>query len=179
MENIYLIGFMGTGKSTVGPIVANCLGFSFYDLDREIEKEFSMPVISIFEKHGEQVFREKETEILKKLSKRNHLVVSLGGGTITQSENIKIISATGKVFLLYADIDILVERLSRKKTRPLLLDSKGDMLPYKLLKSKVAKLLEEREKYYSIADYRVMSEENVGATVDKIVKIIENENWKK
>ncbi|HOP50580.1 MAG TPA: shikimate kinase [Ignavibacteriales bacterium] len=173
-SNIYFIGFMGTGKSTVGPIVANSIDYNFFDLDKEIEKRTNLCIVSIFEQYGEKYFRELEHEILKELIKENKkLVLSLGGGTVKNLTNVELLKKTGIIINLYADIDTLVERLSRKKTRPLLLDENGELLHKEILKEKIRNMLSEREKYYQLADYHIKSEEKLAATVDKIVRIIE------
>jgi len=78
----YLTGFMGSGKSTIGPILANTLGWTFFDLDREIEKRENRKITMIFDEDGKDYFRQKETEILKEISKGENLIISLGGGTL-------------------------------------------------------------------------------------------------
>lgn len=173
-SNIFLIGFMGTGKSTVGPIVANSIDYEFFDLDKEIEKKCKMSIAEIFEKFGEQYFREIETQTISELiENHNKIVLSLGGGAIKSQKNLEMMKKNGYIINIYADLDVLVERLSRKKTRPLLLDENGELLPKDELRNKIVNLLEERQKYYNLADFHVKSEEKLGKTVDKVVKIIE------
>src|SRR5690606_40072973 len=87
---IYLTGFMGSGKSTIGPILANTLGWDFYDLDRVIENKTGKKVREIFEQDGESFFRSLETETLEELSELDKTIISLGGGTMANAENIKI-----------------------------------------------------------------------------------------
>ena len=89
--NIYLTGFMASGKSTIGPIVANTLGWEFYDLDKEIEKRERKTIPDIFKENGEKYFRKLEIEVLKELSTGNSLIISLGGGALTNQLNRKII----------------------------------------------------------------------------------------
>ena len=96
----YLTGFMAAGKSTIGPILANTLGWNFYDLDKEIEKQVGMKVVEIFREKGEEYFRNAETEILKKLSTEDEAIISLGGGAIASNDNFKIIKSTGKIIYL-------------------------------------------------------------------------------
>lgn len=96
---IYLTGFMASGKSTVGPILANTIGWGFYDLDKLIEVETSLSIKEIF-KVGESYFRKLETDVLKKVSLLNEFVISLGGGTIVDQENLKLIKGSGFWFIL-------------------------------------------------------------------------------
>src|SRR3970282_713969 len=112
---IYLTGFMGSGKSTIGPILANTLGWDFYDLDRVIEKKTGKKIRQIFEQDGENFFRKIETETLKELSVNNKVIISLGGGTIVSDENIGILKNSGK--LIYLKIK------TRHKTYPVVIGS--------------------------------------------------------
>ncbi|HRR18131.1 MAG TPA: shikimate kinase [Ignavibacteriales bacterium] len=173
-SNIYLIGFMGTGKSTVGPILANSIGYDFFDLDKVIENKTTLNISEIFSKYGEDYFRKIETETLFELVENyKNVVIALGGGTIKIEENFNLIKKTGYIINIYADLDALVERLSRKKTRPLLLDENGELLPKDKLKEKIQRLLSERQPIYQKADFHVKSEPKLGVTVDKVIKIIE------
>ena len=121
-KRIYLTGFMTSGKSTIGPILANVLGVDFYDLDKEIEREEKLSIVEIFEKHGEKYFRDSETRILAKLSKNNSIVVSLGGGTIIHKVNLDLMKSSGKVVYLKVSPDTLYKRLKNKIDRPLFRD---------------------------------------------------------
>ncbi|MEJ2507280.1 MAG: shikimate kinase, partial [Ignavibacteriaceae bacterium] len=119
--NIYLTGFMASGKSTIGPIVANTLGWEFYDLDKEIEKRERKTIPDIFKENGEKYFRKLEIEVLKELSTGNSLIISLGGGALTNQLNRKIIKQTGKLIYLESSIEIAFKRLKHKRDRPVLL----------------------------------------------------------
>ncbi len=99
LERIYLTGFMTSGKSTLGRILANVLGWNFYDLDKEIELDESKRVTEIFELKGEPYFREIESQKLKKLSLEKKVIISLGGGTIVNEENVNFISKKWKINL--------------------------------------------------------------------------------
>ena len=96
----YLAGFMASGKSTIGPMVANTLGWNFIDLDKEIEKRENRKITKIFEEEGEDYFRRKETEILKEISEGKNLIISLGGGTLIIQENRKFIKKSGNLICL-------------------------------------------------------------------------------
>ena len=89
MKNIVLIGMMGAGKSTVGSCLGNSLdGFSFVDMDNEIEKHAGLTIAEIFANHGESYFRTLETQLLESYSRQNSLVISTGGGIVERSENL-------------------------------------------------------------------------------------------
>jgi len=173
----YLTGFMAAGKSTIGPILSNTLGWNFLDLDKAIEEEEAMKITEIFEKKGENYFREKELEMLKAISKRNHLIVALGGGTITNGKNLKLLKATGRLIYLHSSPEIAYKRLVYKRDRPALL-FEGEELPTKeQFLERIESLMSARKAYYEQADYFIDTDaEAVGKTVDKLARIIENDH---
>ena len=114
----YLTGFMAAGKSTIGPILANTLGWDFYDLDKEVEKKEKLKVVEIFERKGEEYFRKTETDLLKKLSEDDEVIISLGGGAIASDINFGIIKSTGKIIYLKSSPEMAYKRLRFKKDRP-------------------------------------------------------------
>jgi len=119
---IYLVGFMGAGKTTVGRNVAYRLGWSFVDLDREIERRAGRTIPEIFEREGEEGFRAREAEALRVVAEgeRERLVVATGGGALTRAENRALIRATGRSVFLDAPLDLLFERIERSpRVRPL------------------------------------------------------------
>ena len=170
---IYLTGFMTSGKSTIGPILANVLGWNFYDLDKVIEDKEKMSVVSIFEAKGESYFRKIEEEILSELSKRNNIVIALGGGTIGNIRNLEIIKETGVSIYLKVSPKILYKRLKNKIDRPLFKDLVlGEKNEEEFVK-RINELLEKRESNYKQADLEINTDETrVGYTVDKIAKQI-------
>lgn len=119
-HNIVLIGFMGTGKSTVGERVAAGLGFRFADTDALIEQQAGMPIPKIFADRGESGFRALETAVLRQLMSEEHLVVSTGGGIVTVPENLPLLRRLGFVILLTASEDVIYARISANQNRPLL-----------------------------------------------------------
>jgi shikimate kinase len=168
---IYLTGFMGSGKTTVGPILANTLGYSFIDIDQEIERRTGKNIVEIFSDTSEESFRNIEQEILTTASASTDCVVSLGGGTIADQINISIITSSGILVYLKADIDQIVKRVRNKTTRPLLLSPEGTMLPEKQLREKITSLLALREPYYARADLVISTDDRrVGLTIDEIVR---------
>lgn len=120
MKNIYLIGFMGTGKSTVAGALAKKLGAQCVEMDRMIEDRQQMAITEIFEKYGEEYFRDLETELLRSFAKEEHLVVSCGGGSVLREENVLLMKAKGEVVLLVASPETIYERVKGCTNRPVL-----------------------------------------------------------
>ena len=110
---------MASGKSTVGPILANTLGWDFMDLDKIIEEEVGKTVAEIFQDEGEKFFRDKETEVLKKLSFKDRLIISLGGGTSANNNNLELLKKTGTIIYLKTSPEAIFNRLRFKRDRPL------------------------------------------------------------
>lgn len=173
LDRIYLTGFMTSGKSTLGRILANVLGWNFYDLDQEIEKDEKKRVTEIFETSGESYFRKTESEKLKSLSKEKKVVISLGGGTIVNEENVNFIVTNGKLVYLKVEPEIIYTRIKKKTDRPLFKEfvlaenTKEDFI------IKIKSMLDEREKYYKKANI-VFDVDNspIGITVDRLAKIV-------
>ncbi len=174
MKNtIYLTGFMGSGKSTIGPILANTLGWDFFDLDKLIENKTGKKIREIFEQEGESHFRKIETETLREISESKNVIISLGGGTIANKENLEILKKTGKIIYLKVSLDTVYHRLKYKKDRPALTKSDSESLSREEMTNRINKLMDTRTKYYEQADYTIDTDNNsLGKTVDKIVKII-------
>lgn len=169
---IYLNGFMAAGKSTIGPILANTLGWDFYDLDRVIEEELGKRIVDIFKDEGEKFFREKETETLIKFSKYQGVVISLGGGTSSYNNNMEILKKSGVIVYLKASPDSLFGRLKNKTDRPLV-NSVNPKNNKAELKQKIIQLLNQRAPFYEQADLIIDTDElSLGLTVDKIANLI-------
>ena len=157
-QPIVLIGMMGSGKTSIGKLVAKELNFTFIDTDLEIEKKLGLSVKEIFEKYGESLFRKKECDIFKFFSNTNNIIVSSGGGSFCHPNTHHLIK---KYFLsVWLDVneDILFNRLKRnQKKRPLLYGLKENEL-----RNKVKKLILERKNCYNKADIRVeLSEQKI------------------
>ena len=168
---IFLTGFMGSGKSTIGPILANALGWGFVDIDRNIETKTEKKIVDIFSTAGEQAFREIERTTLRELLTRDQCVVSLGGGTLANEENFDFIRQNGVIVYLRLSPDKLVQRVRHKTDRPMLKDGEGRPLNGEELQKRIDTLLELREQYYSKADIIILADTmKVGETVDAIVK---------
>jgi len=144
-DSIIFIGIMGSGKTTIGKKIAQIMDYDFIDTDQEIERITGMKVSEIFKKEGELRFRSEETLALKRIGKEAPAVIATGGGIVLKKENRDIIKNMGIVVYLDADIDVITERVSRNKNRPLLREGN--------IREKVQKLSEERKNLYlEIAD---------------------------
>jgi shikimate kinase len=118
--NLYLVGFMGTGKTTVGRITAQRLGFALLDSDHEIERQRGKPVASIFAEEGEAVFRSLEREFIERGHPSSRTVVACGGGLVTQPGLLELMQKKGVVICLQASIETILERTAGNSHRPLL-----------------------------------------------------------
>jgi len=143
-QRIYIVGFMGAGKSSVGESLARELGYAFLDLDREIERADGREIAEIFRQDGERVFRRLEAAALRRAGARSDVVVACGGGTLTLWENRDFIAQTGVCVWLDAPLDLMLERCGGGARRPLL----GD-------RPTMERLLAERLPAYRQADLRV------------------------
>ena len=119
-DAIVLVGFMGAGKSSVGRTLARMTGLPRFDLDELVAARFSLTIAEIFEKHGEEKFRDAETEALRELSGKGAAVIVTGGGMVLRPENRELLRELGAVIHLSADEETLFARISRRSTRPLL-----------------------------------------------------------
>ena len=165
--NIFIVGPMGSGKSTVGKIISNELFLNFFDTDEEIETRTGASIDWIFDLEGEGGFRKRESKILHEMVQKNSIVLSTGGGIILSESNRELLSSRGTVFYLATPIAVQLERTSKDKDRPLL--KNGD--PGKILKE----LHLARENLYEeVADYIVNTEgkssQEVSAEIIKLVK---------
>jgi shikimate kinase len=119
-ENLVLIGFMGSGKSAIGRVVARRLRFRFVDTDALIAKQAGQPISAIFAERGEEYFRDLETETLQSLRNLRHTVIATCGGVVVKKRNHAILRELGFVVWLTASEDVIFERVSRNSKRPLL-----------------------------------------------------------
>jgi shikimate kinase len=162
MKNIVLIGFMATGKSTIGRRLALQLNRDFVDTDKEIEKITGMTVAQIFAKDGIRRFRSEENLLAKRLAPKEDLVIATGGGMVLNPENMRLLKENGVLITLTAAPDIICTRVKGKKTRPLL---QGGALD-----DRISRLLKERQDLYDQADLVVDTGTcSVGETVEKII----------
>ena len=146
-KNIFLVGMPGSGKSTVGRLLAEKLGMDFYDLDSEIESNKGANIAEIFAKEGEDLFREFEAAtLLKTIANKKTFVLAAGGGTACFFNGMKVMNESGVTVYLDTPIDVLIARTKKKQHRPLLKQN-----PVAALKE----LLNKRQKCYSQANYKI------------------------
>ncbi len=162
---IYLVGFMGSGKSTVGRALADELGWSFFDIDTEIESDAGSTISEIFDVRGEPVFRELESAALAKRVKNvqsgRPQVIALGGGALMNDKNFDLVSNHGVVVWLDAPFELIEKRIAAESHRPLARDPE-----------KLRALFEIRCPRYAMAHYRVEApEEEPMATVRRILEL--------
>lgn len=151
MKHIFLIGFMGTGKTTISRSLQNILHVDVIDMDQEIERTEGMSIPDIFAKKGEAYFRRCETGFLMGLKKKEGAVISCGGGAPLRGENVEAMRACGTIVLLKASPGTIYERVKDSHDRPLLEQNKTPEY--------IQKLLEEREPYYKrAADLEVVTD---------------------
>lgn len=170
MKNIILVGFMGTGKTTVGKKLAEKLNMDFLDLDDVIEQREKMSIPDIFQKKGEQYFRDVEKKNIKEIQYIKNTVVSCGGGAVMFDENWISFKKSGIVVCLTANEDIIYERIKTQTHRPLLNCENP--------KSRIHDLLEKRKVFYAKADYTVdTSTLSIESVVCQVVRYIKD-NWR-
>jgi shikimate kinase len=170
---IFLTGFMGSGKSTVGPILANTIGFQFVDLDQLIEEKEKKKIGDIFAQEGEKKFRDLERAMLREVLHRHSTIVSLGGGTVTNEESLELIKKSGVVIYLKSDSEHIFNRLRTKSDRPMLRDDAGKLLDGNDLMKKIEGLLKFRSPYYEQADIIINTDDKkIGYTIDELAKKI-------
>ena len=166
-DNIALIGFMGSGKTTVGKLLAKTMDMKFVDIDKVIESQEKKSINDIFQKKGQIYFRDLEREVISQESLKNNCVIATGGGSILDNENIKRLKETSFIVFLNANIECLYRWLKDNTTRPILNDVEDK-------KKVIEELLEKRKFLYQIsADYIIDINEktNIYETVDKIKEV--------
>lgn len=163
--NIFLCGFMGCGKTTIGKLISEKFKYKFIDLDEFISDETGLSVAEIFDKYSEEYFRNSETDALKKLSLTDNTVISLGGGAILNPVNADIIKKSGKVIFIDIDEKVAFKRLKNDTSRPLL-DT-----PDKF--DKIKELLKERRPIYrKYSDITVNGDEKPEIIAEYIKKVL-------
>ena len=165
MNNIYLVGFMGTGKSSVGKELAKKKKWRFLDLDELIELREKRTIADIFAKDGEPYFRRIEKQVLREVAKEKKFVVACGGGIVINPDNIKTMKETGIIICLSASPNVILERTLACRRRPLL--NVADP------KKQIELLFKLRAPYYARADKMIdTSKVSVKEVTDKIIKLI-------
>jgi shikimate kinase len=148
----YITGFMGSGKSTVGPLLAASLGYQFIDLDAAIEAKEGQTVPEIFRERGEPDFRSLERRELRLLSTRGGIVVATGGGALTDPGSLAIVRESGVLVYLEVPFDMLLARLRGRRGRPMIEAEDGTPLGDEQLRERITSLFRTREPFYRKAD---------------------------
>ncbi|OEF98410.1 shikimate kinase [Desulfuribacillus alkaliarsenatis] len=163
--NIYLVGMMGTGKTTIGKKLAEHLNRQFIDIDQYIVEEHGRSISDIFATNGEAYFRDLETDALRTISDKgetNPAVVATGGGAFERELNRKILMDSGKIVWLTTSIEEIVKRLNNDTTRPLLQTSekkgKSQDSHNNELEQRITTLMASREHNYRLADIHVTTD---------------------
>ncbi len=159
---IFLTGYMGAGKSTIGKKLARRLGYRFIDTDKALEKHFKLGMSEIFREVGEAAFRREEERLIEKMTARSNMVVSTGGGTLTRTETFYTAQRAGLLIYLKAPVEVLFERtIFSQKDRPLLNIPDAEARFHKRFKL--------REPYYTRADFTV---ETANRSSEEVIKEI-------
>jgi shikimate kinase len=171
LNNIYFIGLMGAGKTTIGRLLAKQMGREFYDSDHEIERKTGVKIPLIFELEGESGFRKRETTAIDELSQLDGVIVATGGGAVLLEENRQYLKNTGKVIYLRAKVNDLYQRTRNDKSRPLLQGANP--------KQKLEQLYVARDPIYTaLADYIVdtgaQSANEITTRIEQLLQQSEN-----
>jgi len=161
IKNIVLVGFMGTGKTSVGILLSNMLNMKFIDTDDIIEQNCQERISEIFANKGEEHFRDLESKAIEKACLLNHYIISTGGGAVIREQNIQNLRNVGLLFHLDATPEVIFQRTAQQSQRPLLMVE--DPL------NRIRELLKQRAPFYAQADYRI---DTSGLTVEEVAKRI-------
>ena len=162
-KNIVLLGMMGSGKSTIGGLIAKKLNVKLIDVDRKIETMQNQKISQIFEDKGETYFRELEFNVTIQSLNNDNKIISIGGGAFMNKELRKIIRQKSSTFWLHWSADTLIKRIKNNNKRPVVKNMKY---------TDIKKLISERNKIYNFSDYKIICENLKKAEiVEKIIKI--------
>ena len=167
MKNLFIIGMMGSWKSTVGRRLANAMDMEFIDTDDAIEEVMEMKISDIFGEFGEERFRDMETAFFIEKSKQTGHVFSTGGGIVLGSENRKVLKNYGTTFFLNTSIEILAKRINTSTKRPLLTDTENIQL-------RLEQIWQERESFYKDSAHHIIDTNNLNSTqvLDEILNLL-------
>lgn len=161
MTNIVIFGFMGTGKTTVGQILAEKTGKIFLDMDKIIEKREKRPISAIFESDGEAFFRDLERNLVRELSEKEDQVIATGGGVVLNAENVSDFEKTGLVVCLMARPETILARVASQTHRPLL--EEGDKA------RRIMDILAARKKLYESIPWTLWTDDLSSAEVAEAI----------
>jgi shikimate kinase len=167
LKNIFFVGLMGAGKTTIGRLIAKQLGMDFYDSDHEVERKTGVKIPLIFELEGEAGFRKRETAAIQSLCELNNIVMATGGGAVLAPENRELLKKHGTVIYLRANVHDLWHRTRNDKTRPLLQGGN--------IKNKIEQLHQVRHPIYTemadfIVDTGVQAALDICQQIEQLIK---------
>lgn len=168
-RSLVLVGLMGAGKSTIGKRVAQMLGVAFIDADTEIEAVSRMTIAELFERYGEPEFRDLERRVIRRILRTGPKVLATGGGAFMNEQTRRTISKAGISVWLKAELDILMERVSRKGNRPLLKTANP--------RATMQELMDKRYPVYGLAEITVISRDEkkevmAGEVIDALAAML-------
>lgn len=169
---IFLTGFMGTGKSKIGRLLAQRLNRIFLDTDQMVEERAGMAIAELFARQGEAYFRQLEHEAVREAAAKRDAVVALGGGAIVQERNWELVRRVGVLVCLEADVETILERVNRREDRPLLAG-----LNQAEKRRRIERLLAERAPFYARADIKVRSSDERTAEQTAEILLAALEEW--
>jgi shikimate kinase len=165
MRNLVLVGFMGTGKTTIGRAAARLLRFRFVDTDQWIERQEGRKVAAIFRTEGEESFRRKEEAAIATLSNESGLVLATGGGCLTRPANVEALKRSGLLVCLAAKPEVVLARTGSRRSRPLLAGAADPL-------ARIRQLMDARSEVYAQADVTVDTSDLSAAEVaSKVVDL--------
>lgn len=169
-NNLFIIGFMGVGKTTVSDYLSIILNRHKIDIDKYIEEKENMTISQMFEKYGEDYFRNCETNVLKELNEKSNKIISCGGGIVLRGENIDLMKKQGKIVLLTASAQTIYERVKSSTERPILNNNMNVEFISSLMKKR-------EEKYLETADIIINTDnKDIKEISDEIIKKFNEKN---
>lgn len=176
MKNIFLIGFMGTGKSTIARNMKRKYHMEILEMDETIVEREGMSIPDIFSIKGEMYFRDLETALLKEMQEKDNVVVSCGGGIVLREQNVESMKKSGYIVLLTASPETILKRVKRDENRPLLKGKKNVKDIQELMEAR-------REKYESAADIQICVDQTdsrkVCLEIINRIERLEEKEWKR
>jgi len=167
INNIILVGPMGSGKTTIGKRLSESLNLDFFDSDHEIIDTTGVSIDHIFDVEGEKGFRTRESDVLKKLCNMPNIVLATGGGAVTLEENRELIMKSGSVIYLLSSVDQILRRTAKSKTRPLLEKSNNR-------RKTITSILEARDSLYKeVASLNINTNgKKLNEVIDEIIEAL-------
>ena len=167
--NIYLIGFMASGKSTLGHLLAKKLNRAFLDTDKWVEVKYGKTIPEIFNIEGEKKFRNLEKQCIKEVTQMENMVIAVGGGAVLDAENQLRLKNTGMTLYLKCTPAMILNRIKGDQSRPLLQEKNGNIL------SRIKSMMQQREPFYLMADITIQPglTEPPDRTIGRIIRKLE------